>query len=192
MQSIDIRPSDKFPEPEFARLQLLVFADVQQYSDELDALLREEADNGVAPQQFSPMLRIGAYEGDELVGWSCGWMERGNVFYMANSGVRPSHRRRGIYTALLNAMREQIVTEGARMMRSQHCVINNPVIIAKLRAGFHVSGLSQSATMGALVELTLHLTERRKKMYRNRVLPYVARDAQAFFEQTGKVKTRGR
>lgn len=46
-------------------------------------------------------------------------------------------------------------------------------IIAKLRAGFHISGLSQSARMGALVELTLHLGQRRQALYRARVLPYV-------------------
>ncbi|HAT30101.1 MAG TPA: hypothetical protein DCW29_04395 [Janthinobacterium sp.] len=174
MQSIDLRLTDSFPEPEFSRLQMLVFADVQQHSDELESILLDEAGSGVSPQSFSPMLRLGAYQGDELVGWSCGWMERGQVFYMANSGVRPSHRRRGIYTSLLNAIRAHVLAEGGRLIRSQHSVLNNTVIIAKLRAGFNVSGLSQYGEMGTLVELTLHLSEKRKQMYRSRVLPYVA------------------
>jgi ribosomal protein S18 acetylase RimI-like enzyme len=178
MQNIDIRPTNEFPEPEFSRLQTLVFADVQQYSDELEAILRDEAGGAdVSPEKLSPIFRIGAYEGNELVGWSYGWMERGRIFYMGNSGVLPSHRRRGIYTSLLNAVREHVFAEGARVMRSHHSVLNNPVIIAKLRAGFNVSGLTQSAKMGTLVELTLHMTEKRQEMFRNRVMHYAAREA---------------
>ncbi len=119
------------------------------------------------------MFRLGAYAGDELVGWSVGHMERGDVFYVANSGVVATYRRRGIYSSLLNAMGERARAEGAVAIRSQHSVVNNPVTIAKLRAGFHVSGLSQSARMGTLVELTLHISPDRQAMYRNRVLPYV-------------------
>lgn len=176
MKSIEIRVADQFPEPEFSRLQMRVFEDVQQYSKEWDSILREEADNGVSPQKVSPVLRVGAYEGDELVGWSFGWLERGNVFYMACSGVRASHRRRGIYTSLLNAIRELALAEGAREIHSKHSVLNNPIIIAKLRAGFNVSGLLQSAKLGTLVELTLHLSEKRKDMFHRRVLPFVGRD----------------
>lgn len=177
MKSIDIRITDQFPEPEFSRLQTLVFVDLQQYSDEWESIVRDEADHGVSPHRLSPLLRVGAYEGNELVGWSFGSMERGNVFYMANSGVLPSHRRRGIYTLLLNAVREMALAEGARVIRSQHSVLNNPIIIAKLRAGFNVSGLSQSTRFGTLVELTLHLSEKRKEMFRRRTLSYVGRDA---------------
>ena len=104
-------------------------------------------------------------------------MERGQVFYMANSGVIASHRRQGIYPSLLGAIRELASAEGAVALRSPHSVLNNPVLIAKLRAGFHGSGLSQSAQMGTLVELTLHLHEGRRRMYRDRALPYVPTDA---------------
>lgn len=173
MQSIDIRIVGKFPEPEFSRLQRHVFSDVEQYSAELAAILKAEVGAAEAPAQtHSAIFRLGAYDGDELVGWSYGWMERSNVFYMANSGVLASHRGRGIYMALLDAMRGYASTEGAWAIRSQHSVVNNPVIIAKLRAGFHVSGLMQSAHMGSLVELTLHLSQPRQDMYRRRVLPY--------------------
>lgn len=146
MHAIDIRFTEKFPDPEFSRLQREVFADVQQVSGHLATVLRSEATNAPAsPQQHAPMFRVGAYAGDELVGWSCGHMERGDIFYVANSGVVAAYRRRGIYTALLNAIREHAVAQGAVAIRSQHSVVNNAVIIAKLRAGFHVSGLSQSA-----------------------------------------------
>jgi ribosomal protein S18 acetylase RimI-like enzyme len=178
MNGIDIRPVEKFPDPEFARLQRIVFADMQQSSPELAAALAQEAASKPAvAHTHSPMFRLGAFDGDELVGWSYGWMERGDVFYMANSGVVPSHRRRGIYSSLLAAIREHASAQGAAAIRSQHSVMNNPVIIAKLRAGFHVCGLSQHARMGALVELTQHLFDQRQQLFRLRSLPYVVPEA---------------
>lgn len=173
MHSINIRPLDAFPQPEFSNLQRQVFANVQQVSDQLAAVLDSEAARApVVQHQHAPMYRLGAYAGDALVGWSCGHMERGDVFYVANSGVVETYRRRGIYSALMNAMRKHAMAQGAIAIRSQHSVVNNAVIIAKLRAGFHVSGLSQSARMGTLVELTMHLSQERQAMYRDRVLPY--------------------
>jgi len=175
MNLIEIRQVTKFPEPEFSRLQRVVFAGVQQSSEVMAEILKVEAANPhIAVQAQPPMFRIGAYVGTELVGWSCGWMERGNVFYMANSGVVASYRRQGIYTSLLKAIREYAVEQGAVTIRSQHSVLNNAVIIAKLQAGFCVSGLSQSAQMGTLVELTLYLSKSRQDLYQVRCLPYVA------------------
>jgi len=177
MSSITIRHVEKFPEPEFSRLTRTVFADIQQDSVELAAMLAAEA--SVAPSvthPHSPMFRFGAYAGEQLVGWSCGWMERGNVYHMANSGVVPSHRRRGVYSSLLSAVRKHASSCGAVAICSRHSVLNNPVIIAKLRAGFHVSGLSQSAQMGTLVELSFHFSEKRQQLFRSRSLPYVTPD----------------
>lgn len=173
MQSIDVRFTEKFPEPEFSSLQRLVFADIQHFSTELESVLHSERAGASLPTPAAfPVYRLGAYEGKDLVGWTFGWLERNSVFYMANSGVLPTHRRRGIYTSLLHSVREHALTQGAWRICSHHSVVNNPVIIAKLRAGFNVSGLSQSAQMGTLVELTLHLSNKRENMFRQRVLPY--------------------
>ena len=180
MTTITIRAADKFPEPAFSQLTRLVFAGVQQPSVELARTLAAEASAGHSmAHAHVPMYRLGAYAEDELVGWSCGWMERGDVFYMANSGVVPSQRRKGIYSSLLAAARGHALASGAVAIRSQHSVLNNPVIIAKLRAGFHVSGLSQSARMGTLVELTLHFSEERHELFRSRSLPFVLPDVPA-------------
>lgn len=177
MPTIDVRYTDTFPEPAFARLQKLVFADIEQTSAALAAVLEaERAPADAPPRSAFPLFRFGAYDGEELVGWTYGWMERSNACYMANSGVIPSHRRQGIYTALMDAVRAHAMAAGAWAIRSQHAVVNNAVIIAKLRAGFHVSGLSQSAHLGTLVELTLHLSGPRQAMFRQRVLPYVVPD----------------
>jgi GNAT superfamily N-acetyltransferase len=178
MNSITIRHVEKFPEPGFSRLNRTVFADVQQQSAEWAATLAAEAGAGpLCAHTHTPMYRLGAYLGEELVGWSFGWMERGNVFYMANSGVASPHRRNGIYSSLLSAVLDYARSNGAVAVRSQHSLLNNPVIIAELRSGFHISGLSQSAHMGALVELILHFSEKRHGLFRTRSLPYVIPDA---------------
>lgn len=170
--SITIRATDNFPEPEFSQLQRRVFAELELGAGTPAAIARagSSAHQGAGTQR--PMFRLGAYENEQLVGWSYGWMERDNVFYMANSGVIDAHRRRGIYTLLLRAILQHAASEGASAIRSRHSVVNRPVIIAKLREGFNISGLSQSARMGALVELTLHLTVQDEDLYRQRVLPY--------------------
>lgn len=174
MRSIEIRQTDAFPEPEFSAFQRRVFSDIQQISSDLASVLLAEQTGARPPLHgMSPVFRLGAYDGEELVGWTYGWMERNNVFYMANSGVLPAHRRRGIYTSLLDAIRKYALAQGASCICSRHSVVNNPVMIAKLRAGFHVSGLSHSAQMGTLVELTLHLSDAREALFRQRVLPYV-------------------
>ena len=178
MNTVSIRAVEKFPEPLISNLRRQVFADVQQPSVELASALAAEAGTESSSRTFTPGgYRIGAFDGEELVGWSAGWIERGDVYYMANSGVVASHRRRGIYSSLLASVKEYAASNKLVAIRSQHSVVNNPVIIAKLRAGFHISGLSQSAQMGSLVELTLHLSEQRYALYRTRSLPYVPPDA---------------
>lgn len=175
MESIAIRYADKFPEPQFASLQNDVFSDIQQYSSELAAIIdAEQRGAAVRTSDASAVFRLGAYDGDELVGWTYGWMEKNAIFYMANSGVLPAYRRRGIYTSLLHAIRAHAVAQGACCIRSRHAILNNPVIIAKLRASFYISGLSQSAELGTLVELTLHLSAGREELFRRRVMPYSA------------------
>ncbi|MDB5859487.1 MAG: N-acetyltransferase [Ramlibacter sp.] len=176
--TITIRPVDRFPEPEFTQLQREVFRDIEEPSERLAAALQAEsaarAANAVETPAYAPMRRLGAYEGEQLVGWTCGWMERGGVFYMANSGVIALQRRRGIYSRLLAETCDLARAGGAVVVRSQHSVLNNAVLIAKLRAGFHVSGLSQAAQMGTLVELTLHLAPERQQLFRQRAIPHVA------------------
>jgi hypothetical protein len=152
VNTVSIRPVEKLPEPLFSRLRGSVFADVQQPSAELASALAQEASTALSSRMFLPSAyRFGAFDGEELVGWSAGWIEP------------PSETMRSPTTLWA--------------IRSQHSAVNNPVIIAKLRAGFHVSGLSQSAQMGSLVEMTLHLSEQRYALFRRRALPYAVPDA---------------
>lgn len=153
MAPFEIRAVDRYPEPLFAQLQRVVFAGVQTVSPELAGVIAEEGQQPMAPTAIRPTVhRFGAYRSGELIGWSYGWIERGNMFYMANSGVAPEARRLGVYSALLEKIEEAAEALGVVLLRSQHSVLNNPIIIAKLKAGFHISGLHHSAQMGTLLE----------------------------------------
>ena len=39
---------------------------------------------------------------ENFIGWSFGWQENPNTYYMCNSAVLPKYRRKGIYSALLD------------------------------------------------------------------------------------------
>jgi len=168
--------NERFPEPAFSLLQKSVFSQVEAESPELARVLAHEGPTAVAPSGSSSpaMVRFGAYVEEELVGWSFGWLEGGNRFYMANSGVVPERQGQGIYSALLDAVVLQAQSMGAVIVRSQHSVLNNRVMVCKLKRGFHITGLSVSAEMGSLVELVLHLSEPRMELFRHRSIPLTA------------------
>lgn len=173
------RVETAFPEPDFSLLQRQVFAGVEQASDLLAAALSVEGEQQQrAPSPLArvggPVVRFAAFVDDGLVGWSYGWFEVEGSFYMANSGVSPSCRRRGIYAALLEAVIEHARTAGSPLVRSRHSVLNNPVIICKLQRGFQVAGFGVSARLGGLVELVHHLTPERQALFAARTVPFNA------------------
>jgi GNAT superfamily N-acetyltransferase len=170
---------EKFPEPEFTALQREVFAGTEAESSALaDVLAAEQVQaqslTGGEPLTHAPIVRFGAYAEGDLVGWTYGWFERGNAFYMANSGVIAGYRRRGVYSALLGAVIGHAKGNGAVLVRSHHSLLNNPIIICKLKHGFHIVGVSTSARMGSLAELALHLSSARESLFASRVIPWAA------------------
>lgn len=172
---ISVRFVEKFPEPAFAELQRKIFAPLEAHSAEFAAAVRaERAVSGRTDSAlWSPMVRVGAYSDDQLVGWTAGWFSRPDSFYMANSGVRPAYRRRGVYSQLLGTIVEYAHSHGAGAVQSQHSVLNTPVIMAKLKLGFFIAGTSFSAHMGLLVQLVHHGSQARADIFRERAIPLV-------------------
>lgn len=115
-------------------------------------------------------IDVGLFRGDEIVGWSYGWqggMERG-TYYMANSCVIPEYRRAGYYSLMLEKVIEIAREMKFQTITSRHVVSNNPVIIAKLKAGFHITGMELSEIHGNLIHLSYHLNETRYEAYKVR------------------------
>jgi RimJ/RimL family protein N-acetyltransferase len=90
---------------------------------------------------------------DEPVGWSYGHMLDESTFFMSWSGVAKAYQRRGIYTAFLQSLLPYLRALGYERVTSKHMVNNRPVLIAKIKAGFHIVGLSLDERFGAQVTL---------------------------------------
>ena len=172
MSSFTYRVVDKFPEPAFSTLAEEAFADYEP-SQLLTEVAIEEAAARPVISNFADegALRIGAFRDGTLVGWTLARPEGASVLHMFNSGVAPSQRRQGIYSALVRLVIEHARLSGHVAVSSRHAANNNAVIVAKLRLGFVVSGFEYSEVYGPLVRLTFLIGELRRTLYRTRSSP---------------------
>jgi hypothetical protein len=114
-------------------------------------------------------INLGVFQGDELVGWSWGYQESSLVFYMCNSAIVPQHRKKGLYTRLMEKMVEKVSALGFQEIYSRHSASNNAVIIPKLKAGFVITTMEVTDVFGVLVHLNYFPSKIRKKMMSYRV-----------------------
>jgi ribosomal protein S18 acetylase RimI-like enzyme len=172
MSDIVVRVVESFPEPAILALQRKVFADFEK-SEALAQVLASEAatraDELNAPHPS--MFRVAAFRGKVLVGWTQGYREGKAKFYMLNSGVAAKERRKGVYTRLVQTVLAHAETQGYSVVASHHVPANVPVIIAKLRLGFLMTGFEYSEVYGPLVRLTYVVGEKRRELYRRRAVP---------------------
>jgi GNAT superfamily N-acetyltransferase len=148
--TIELGTVDSFPEPAFTELVERVLHDPDR---------RAVAQRLYVPAAIRPtptgaqQVRIGAYSGDLLVGWSHAFLQHGGVMYVGNSGVVDEHRRQGIYTRLIDAMEQEARKLGCVRIESHHRTANSSVLIAKLKAGYTIVGTEFSPNMGLLVKM---------------------------------------
>jgi len=172
MNDITFCVLQEFPEPAYTALVEQAFSDYDE-SELLADVAREET---AARAQTSNVvnenaLRIGAFRGDTLVGWTYACPEGASLLYMINSGVAPTERQKGIYSELARLVIEHARARGYAVILSRHAANNNPVIIAKLKLGFFVSGFEYSEVYGPLVRLTYLLGDLRRTLYQARSNP---------------------
>lgn len=91
--------------------------------------------------------------GDRCIGWHFGFQDGPFSYYMCNSAIIPEFRRRGCYSWLAQQVMNEVHARGYLKITSRHHPTNTPVLIAKLKLGFIISGLQVSANFGTLVEL---------------------------------------
>lgn len=106
------------------------------------------------------------YAGKSPIGWSIGEMDDESTFYMRNSGLLPEYRRKGIYSSFLERFITELTALGYERVTSHHQMNNNPVIIAKLKAGFRIIGTEMDERYGAQIKLVKFLHEDRARAAR--------------------------
>jgi ribosomal protein S18 acetylase RimI-like enzyme len=109
-------------------------------------------------------VNLAVFRGDEFVGWSFGYLENGQTFYMCNSAVLPAHRRRGLYSALLRRIMDAAIEKGFQRIYGRHLMTNNAVLIPKLKAGFVITGFELSDEYGAMAHLSYFANPARRKV----------------------------
>ena len=167
---VEIQLVETFDKAALAALTGPIFGDAARraYFDALvgpEAVARQTAliESLPAPSR----LRVGAFDGERLVGASSGWFEGPN-FYIGMSAVEPAYRRQGLYTGLLRTVEQAVRLRGGALIHSHHVATNNAVLIAKLKLGYVICGVDFVESMGLLVHLTLHLDPERKALFTTR------------------------
>jgi len=113
-------------------------------------------------------LRLYILKGNTRIGWFLGEQLNRETFYMRNTGIFEEFRGKGIYKSLLSLLIGILKEKGFQKITSSHIVTNNHVIVAKLKAGFLISGFELSDRFGLFVNLTYNFNEIRNKIMRYR------------------------
>lgn len=153
--------------PLYEKYREQVFADDHSYN-KWSILSENELDKkSILTQNMGAPFRLylGVFDkSNNFVGWSWGFQENSTTYYMCNSGILESHRRKGIYQALLRHNIEILSEMGFQIIYSRHCATNNSVIIPKLKEGFIISKMELSDNFGVLIHLHYYTNKTRKKI----------------------------
>ena len=110
-------------------------------------------------------LRLALFSPEnQFVGFSFGFQESEETFYMAASGILPDHRGRGHYGELVKYLIQKTTEVGFQKIYGTHCATNNAVLIAKLRLGFIFSKVELSDMFGTILHLQYFTNPLRRKM----------------------------
>jgi RimJ/RimL family protein N-acetyltransferase len=93
-------------------------------------------------------------KGGEVVAQFCGEQRGPETYRMWHSNVHSGHRRQGLYGMIVGSTLEYTRQLGFDRVVSEHAPGNNPVLIAKLKAGFRITGLDVEPSVGVSVHLT--------------------------------------
>lgn len=92
--------------------------------------------------------------GGEPVAIFSGEFNRAGNYRMWNTVVRTDARQGGLYHQIVRSTIAYTKALGFDTISSEHAPCNNPILIAKLRAGFYVTAFDISGAFGPSVHLT--------------------------------------
>jgi GNAT superfamily N-acetyltransferase len=93
-------------------------------------------------------------DGDAVVATFAGYHNAGAGYRQWHSHVHPDYRRRGIYREIVTGTIAYTGALGFDTIESEHAPGNNPVLLAKLGAGFRITALEVEPMVGLSVKLT--------------------------------------
>lgn len=166
-EKYQIKRVKKLPETEYKKLHKKYLEGEYQILPWMDSLTASEKYKHNYLKNLTKDVYSLKYEirfQKELIGWCYGWQDsKGSDFYMASSLITPKHRKKGLYTQIVQLILEQTKKDGINSVRSRHLCTNNPIIIAKLKNGFMINGFEQDEVMGTLVRMVYYHNEKSKK-----------------------------
>lgn len=164
--TVTLRPVERFAEPQFSELVQRLLHDPDRRVVSERFLGVPAIASAVAPAAATArQVRIGAFAGEALVGWSHAYVHHGAALYVASSAVVPEFRRQGIYTRLIAAMEAEALALGCLRVESHHQAANSAVLIAKLKAGYTIVGTEFAAETGLLVKMSRPLEPRWQALF---------------------------
>ncbi|MEO1286304.1 MAG: GNAT family N-acetyltransferase [Chloroflexota bacterium] len=122
---------------------------------------REEKRRLYTLQRMTHQEAVIFYDGETPIGYSAGRMTGASEFMMDETGILPAYRRKGIYAQFLQSYLPYLKDCGYERLVSYHSPTNRPVLIAKLKAGFNISGMELREHAGASVKLVYFLHQDR-------------------------------
>jgi ribosomal protein S18 acetylase RimI-like enzyme len=108
-------------------------------------------------------LNLGMYVDGEFAGWSWGFQDSGDSYYMVNSAVLEKFRKRGLYTRLLDDVMKRLADKGFQRIYSRHSMTNNAILIPKLKKGFVLTAFEMTDIFGLVVHLTYFTNATRRR-----------------------------
>lgn len=113
-------------------------------------------------------LRIFLMKDEEIIGWHVGRQVDQEQYHMSNTGIFKEYQGKGIYSAFLVKLLEIFKQKGFQKIVSRHHASNNIVLIAKLKAGFVVTGFEIDERFGIFVILSFIFNDKRLNAYKFR------------------------
>ena len=114
-------------------------------------------------------LSLGALYKGVFAGWHFGNQTSKDTYFMRNSAVLPEFRRLRIYERLLHSTLRIAKDVGFQRVTSNHHPSNTAVLIAKLKVGFWISGMTIDDRFGTLVNLVWFPNEVRRDAFEYRI-----------------------
>lgn len=108
-------------------------------------------------------------ESEHPIGGFFGFQEEIDTWHMYSSHIRITHRRRGLYSEGLKRVVAWAASVGFAKVTSRHAIHNTPVILAKLKANFHITGIAIDLEAGPCLDLARFLALEQENAYRYRL-----------------------